>query len=118
MLGWGYGHYFVFAAVAALGAGLQVAVDTTHEATELGAQAAAATVAVPVAIYLAALAVLHCGPRVLGSSARSSPPSLLVLVAALSPRPWIGVPAAVLAMGLVVCGLVAANVVTLSRRAT
>ena len=37
MIAWGYGHYFVFAAVAALGAGLQVAADTTHDATDLDA---------------------------------------------------------------------------------
>ena len=36
-IAWGYGHYFVFAAVAALGAGLQVAADTTHDATDLDA---------------------------------------------------------------------------------
>ena len=47
MLGWGYGHYFVFASLAALGAGLQVAADTTHQAIDLGPQAAAATVGVP-----------------------------------------------------------------------
>jgi len=116
MLGWGYGHYFVFAAVAALGAGLGVAADTTHEATDLGAQAAAATVAVPVAVYLAALAVLHA-VRGLGLLREVVVAIVLVLVAALAAT-WIGVPSAVLATSLIVCGLVAANVVTLSRRAT
>jgi len=38
-------------------------------------------------------------------------------VAALAAT-WIGVPSAVLVTGVIVCGLVAANVVTLSRRAT
>jgi hypothetical protein len=42
---------------------------------------------------------------------------VLVLVAALAAT-WIGVPSAVLATSLIVCGLVAANVATLSRRAT
>ena len=97
MLGWGYGHYFVFAAVAALGAGLGVAADTTHQATDLGAQAAAATVAVPVAVYLAALAVLHA-VRGLGLLREVVVAIVLVLVAALAAT-WIGVPSAVLADG-------------------
>jgi low temperature requirement protein LtrA len=116
MLGWGYGHYFVFAAVAALGAGLQVAADTTHQPTELGAQAAAATVAVPVAIYLAALAVLHA-VRGLGLLRQVVVAIVLVLVAALAATSM-GVPAAVLVTALIVCGLVAANIATLSRAAT
>ena len=62
MIAWGYGHYFVFAAVAALGAGLQVAADTTHDATDLAAGCRGLTVAVPVAVYLVALAFLHA-PR-------------------------------------------------------
>ena len=116
MLGWGYGHYFVFAAVAALGAGLQVAADTTHEATALGPQMAAGTVAVPVAIYLVALAVLHA-VRGLGLLRQVVVAIVLVAVAALSASS-LGVPAAVLATGLIVCGLVAVNIVTLSRRTT
>ena len=59
MIAWGYGHYFVFAAVAALGAGLQVAADTTHDATDVTPAVAAMTVAVPVVVYLVALAFLH-----------------------------------------------------------
>ena len=34
---WGYSHYFVFGAIAALGAGLQVAVDATHQTVALTA---------------------------------------------------------------------------------
>jgi low temperature requirement A protein (LtrA) len=55
----GYGHYFVFAAVAPLGAGLQVAADTTHDATGLTPAVAALTVAIPVAVYLVAMSFLH-----------------------------------------------------------
>jgi hypothetical protein len=42
---------------------------------------------------------------------------VLVLVAAAAAS-WIGVPAAVLLTALIVCGLVAVNVATLSRRST
>jgi low temperature requirement protein LtrA len=56
---WGYGHYGVFAALAALGAGLEVAVRHigTHDALDtLGAGYA---VAVPTAAFLALLWVSH-----------------------------------------------------------
>jgi low temperature requirement protein LtrA len=115
MLGWGYGHYFVFAAVAALGAGLGVVADTTHLPTDLGPQAVAATVAVPVAVYLAALAVLHA-VRGLGLLREVVIAIVLVLVAAFAAS-WIGAPAAVLSTAAIVCGLVAANIATLSRQA-
>jgi low temperature requirement protein LtrA len=106
MLAWGYGHYFVFAAVAALGAGLQVAADTTHEAIELSPTKAAATVAIPVAIYLVALAFLHAGRR----TARDFAPIVVAAAIGLGltlAAPTIGVPLTVLLIGLVICGLVA-----------
>jgi low temperature requirement protein LtrA len=56
---WGYGHYVVFAALAAVGAGIEVGVEAiTHdiEATTLGV---AYALAIPVAIYLAVLWLLH-----------------------------------------------------------
>ncbi|MFL5678398.1 MAG: low temperature requirement protein A [Chloroflexota bacterium] len=116
MLGWGYGHYFVFAAVAALGAGLGVAADTTHLPTDLSAQAVAATVAVPVAVYLAALAVLHAvrGPGLL----RQVLVAIALVLGAGFAASWIGAPAAVLVTAVIVCTLVAANIATLSRQAT
>jgi low temperature requirement protein LtrA len=51
---WGYGHYVVFAAVAAVGAGIQVAADSLHRELGLSPTAASLAVAVPVAAYLAA----------------------------------------------------------------
>jgi low temperature requirement protein LtrA len=56
---WGYGHFVVFAALAAVGAGLEVAAEAiTHEiaATSLGV---AYALAIPVAIYLTVLWLLH-----------------------------------------------------------
>ncbi|WP_238009781.1 low temperature requirement protein A [Dactylosporangium sp. AC04546] len=51
---WGYGHYVVFASAAAIGAGIAVVVDnTTSRLTS------SLAVAVPVAILLVALWVLH-----------------------------------------------------------
>ena len=111
MIGWGYGHYVVFAAVAALGAGLQVAADTTHEPVDLSATKAAATVAVPVSIYLIALAFLHAPSR----SARTFAPIVVTAAVVLGltlAAPAIGVAATVLVIGLAVAALVVQMVVT------
>lgn len=60
---WGYGHFVIFAAAAAVGAGLVVAVAYERELTEgIGSVVAAATVTVPVVIYLGAIGVLHARP--------------------------------------------------------
>ncbi len=56
---WGYSHYVVFAAIAALGAGLQVAIDATHEEVALSPTGVALTVAIPVIVYTVAMGLLH-----------------------------------------------------------
>ncbi|MDQ3811609.1 MAG: low temperature requirement protein A [Chloroflexota bacterium] len=56
---WSYAHYVLFAAVAALGAGLQVAEETAQHATHVSEVAAALSVAVPVAVYFPVLAFVH-----------------------------------------------------------
>ena len=56
---WGYGHYFVFAAAAAVGAGLAVSVDHATHQTSISDTAAGASVAVPVAVFLGCLWFLH-----------------------------------------------------------
>ena len=114
MLGWGYGHYFVFAAVAALGAGLGVAADTTHVVTDLGPRAAAATVAVPVGVYLAALAVLHAvrGRGLLRQVAIAIAIALVSVLAAT----WIGVAGAVVVTAVLVSVQVAINVLAVTRQ--
>ena len=60
---WGYGHYVIFASVAAVGAGLAVAVDVATHHGEIGPVGAGAAVAIPVAIYLVCLWVLHHRPE-------------------------------------------------------
>jgi low temperature requirement protein LtrA len=79
---WGYGHYGLFAALAALGAGLEVAVRETgahdgHDA--VGPLGAGYAVAVPTAVFLALLWVSHA-PIVPRSRVR---PSVLLGAAAL-----------------------------------
>jgi low temperature requirement protein LtrA len=52
---WGYGHYFVFAALAALGAGLEVSVIAAGRDSEVDLVTAGYAVAVPVAVFLLAM---------------------------------------------------------------
>ncbi len=60
---WGYGHYLVFAAAAAEGAGLAVAVDQATNHAKISAVAAGTAVAIPVAVYLLCLWFLHDRPE-------------------------------------------------------
>ena len=59
---WGYGHYLIFAAAAAVGAGLAVAVDHATHHAKVGRVGAGAAVAIPVAVYLLCLWLLHHRP--------------------------------------------------------
>lgn len=56
---WGYGHYFVYAAGAAVGAGIAVATDHVMAHAEIGAFGAQMAVAGPVAVFLFVLWLLH-----------------------------------------------------------
>jgi low temperature requirement protein LtrA len=60
--GWGYGHYLIFAAAAAVGAGIVVNVAVVEGDATISGRVAAWTVAVPVAIYLACVWLLHRKP--------------------------------------------------------
>ncbi|MFE0908526.1 low temperature requirement protein A [Streptomyces rochei] len=60
---WGYGHYVVFAALAAIGAGLEAALDTAEHHGHLSARGAGLSVAVPVVIALLMLGALHRATR-------------------------------------------------------
>jgi low temperature requirement protein LtrA len=56
---WGYGHYFVFAGLASLGAGLEVVVTSAGGHSRVPPETAAWSVAIPIALYLASLLVAH-----------------------------------------------------------
>jgi low temperature requirement protein LtrA len=101
---WGYGHLPVFASAAAVGAGLAVAVDGAAGRSELGPTATGAAVAVPVAIFLISMWLLHARANE-APIRRLAPPLFVVLVlaASMSPSP-------VLVVGLLVSGLVALKV--------
>ncbi len=56
---WGYGHYFVFASLAAVGAGLEVAVDGIVHVSKSSDVVTGFVLAVPVSIFLLLLWLLH-----------------------------------------------------------
>ncbi len=103
---WGYGHLLIFAAVAAVGAGLVVAVEHAAGHGHVSDVRAGMIVAVPVAVYLLALWLLHV---LIGASdaVRSwyiTPLTVvLVVVAAFTPQPT-------LLIGIIVAGMVAYKV--------
>jgi low temperature requirement protein LtrA len=106
---WGYGHYGVFAALAALGAGLEVAVLQTGTHDPLGAGYA---VAAPTSAFLALLWVSHA-PIVPRSRVRTSillGAATLVLLAPVGGA-GAGVGAIVALVALVAAAAVAVTVV-------
>jgi low temperature requirement protein LtrA len=103
---WGYGHYFIFAAAAAVGAGIEVFADYDTGHTTLSRQAAALTVAVPIAIYLLGVWSLHLQRHDRGLSVWALPAgAALMLVAAFVPQP-------VPVIGVLLAGLTAVVVAT------
>jgi low temperature requirement protein LtrA len=83
---WGYGHYFIFAAAAAVGAGLGVAVDQATGHTEISSELAGYAIAVPVAVYLFFVWLLHIRPHQSGPMKVAFPlAAVLALLTPLSP---------------------------------
>ncbi|MEV0932847.1 low temperature requirement protein A [Streptomyces phaeochromogenes] len=56
---WGYGHYVIFASAAAIGAGLEVAVEQAVGKAHISTSAASAAVTLPTALFLLMVWVLH-----------------------------------------------------------
>ncbi|WP_030238741.1 low temperature requirement protein A [Streptomyces sp. NRRL S-350] len=108
---WGYGHYVVFGAAAAIGTGLEVAVESAVHTAEISERAAAATVTVPTAVYLATVWFLHSRHTKRGTLAQSVAPVGAVLVLSCTALGVSGVPAA----GLVCALTVAVGVLVHSR---
>ncbi|MEU6753426.1 low temperature requirement protein A [Spirillospora sp. NPDC046719] len=115
---WGYGHYGMFAALAALGAGLEVAVASAGEG-EHGIAASPTTVvaatAVPVAIVLAMLYALHAP---LGHVTVPPPFTAVAVVLTLLTVPGaatIGVAASLTAIAVVLVLLLGATLVRKGR---
>jgi len=97
---WGYGHLFIFAAAAAVGAGIAVTVDQATHHAEIGPRGAGFAVAIPVAIYLMGLWAIHTRPRASSwfQIALFPVATLLILLTPLTGQPvlWTGLLMAVL----------------------
>jgi low temperature requirement protein LtrA len=63
---WGYGHILIFVAAAAVGAGLQVAIDHETGEAHIASLTASMAVALPVALYLAGVWWLRVLPNMQG----------------------------------------------------
>ncbi|MFI7576046.1 low temperature requirement protein A [Micromonospora sp. NPDC049497] len=105
-LAWGYGHYVVFAAVAAVGAGLAVAVDRQRDLAAVGPVTVGYATAIPVAVYLLTIWVLHVRRQRQGRETTAFPATaVLVLLTPFGPEPVTLV--AALLFGLVTVTVVA-----------
>jgi low temperature requirement protein LtrA len=104
----GYGHYVVFASAGAFSAGIEVAIDHDTHATGLDATVAAATLTVPVAIFLLGAWFLTMrGQLARGTDVAVVVLSLLIGASALAP---VSLVVAAVLMAVLVAVLVATSV--------
>ena len=115
---WGYGHYFVFASLAALGAGLEVAVQVGAAHTGASETAAEYAIAVPVAVFLLMLYVLHAPlvPEVVIRPLKTGIAIGLVLLLPLA-SPVVGLVGVTVGIAIVASALVAVTLVDRSAAA-
>jgi low temperature requirement protein LtrA len=97
---WGYGHFVVFASAAAVGAGLAASVDQATAHSAISSRAAGAAVAIPVALYVGSLWLLHRRPGSLAYNSLAPISLVLLLAAPFTPQP-------VLVTGVILAALLA-----------
>ncbi|MFD5423958.1 low temperature requirement protein A [Streptomyces sp. NPDC127084] len=103
---WGYGHFLIFASAAAIGAGLEVAVEQSVGKAPIPVLGAAAAVTVPTALYLLTVWYLHARHfKRTTAQQLLLPVSVPLVLACTFAGHW-----AVLATGLVVAAVVAVGV--------
>ena len=114
---WGYGHYVIFAALAAVGAGLEVAVESAGHHAEVTDQVVAFAVGVPVAIFLVMLWAVHAPivDRVVINPLAIAVSAVVIVLLPLS-APAIGIAGALVAMVVVLVALLASALVVEARR--
>jgi len=115
---WGYGHLPIFAAAAAVGAGLQSAIDTATGSAHISTVAAGLGLAVPLAIYLLAVWGVHLTPGQVHPVQRLASPLAAVLILASAFTPWPLPLIALLMAARVVVEIVAPQIVEESEAAS
>jgi low temperature requirement protein LtrA len=115
---WGYGHFGVFAALAALGAGLEVVVSQVGQHTEIPSTTAGYAVAIPVAGFLVLLWAINTSFS-RRSVAGHVGPVLGAVAALLSPQavPAVGL-AGTVALIAAICVVVTAQAIVSRHRRT
>jgi len=108
---WGYGHYFIFGSAAAVGAGLAVNVDRVLGRAAIGDLGAAASITVPVAVFLGMTWLLHVLPQRTYLTKSLLFPVAIAAVLAATFAPW-----PVLATGLVLAVFLAIELWLADRR--
>jgi low temperature requirement protein LtrA len=105
---WGYGHVFLFASVAAVGAGLEVAVQVVGHHTEVSPTTAGFVVAVPAGLVLILIWALH-RPLVQRAEVPASVvfPAAVLMIASAWAAPLIGVVGVVIAVAVLTAAVVA-----------
>jgi low temperature requirement protein LtrA len=111
---WGYGHYLIFASGAAIGAGLEVAVEQAVGKAHISTLSASAAVTLPTALFLLTVWALHSRFYKVGIAQQLVLPTAALLVILCSfLGHW-----AVLAAGLVSALAVATGVTLTARMAS
>jgi low temperature requirement protein LtrA len=107
---WGFGHYFIFAGLGALGAGLEVVVTSAGGHSRVPPETAAFAVAIPVALYLVSLLVSHLSilPGIIAHARIVAPVALIVLLLPLLAT-TIGLPITFALLAVVIAGAVGAT---------
>jgi low temperature requirement protein LtrA len=109
---WGYGHYLIFVALAAVGAGLEVSVEALAHHAETPVVTIGYAVAVPVALFLVMMRVLYrplIGPTVVPPALSLGGAAVVLLTPLIAPATSLAV--VVLAITVVVALVVALTIV-------
>ena len=114
---WAFAHYLIFAAVAALGAGLQVVIGTLTHGTRVTPSFAAFTVAIPVTIYIVVLAQLSTRGSGEPSARQLTLLTGALILAAAAATPILTLPLSIVIMVVLVALLLAYHL-TAAHRAT
>jgi low temperature requirement protein LtrA len=104
---WGYAHYAVFGSVAALGAGLEVAVESTRRGSGVSPTTAGVTIAISVAVYLVVTGAVQAqlNPTGVLRTRLIVPFAVVILIVGWKAHA-LSIGFAVLLLGLIVLGLV------------